>query len=86
MAYFIKFYQNLWFLLGKADELKVAAVNKNGAGEFSHITPVHVVKGMLSIQIIKLLFNTFSSSTLEETGNAQMVHKSSLRFNNTSIL
>ena len=51
MAYFVTFYQNLSFLLGKAEEFKVAAVNKNGPGEFSHITPVHVVKGMLNIQI-----------------------------------
>ena len=57
---FATFYQNLWFLLGKAEEFKVAAVNKNGPGEFSHVIPVHVVKGTLNIQIIKQLFNSFN--------------------------
>ena len=68
MAYFVTFYQNLCFLLGKAEEFKVAAVNKNGPGEFSHVTPVHVVKGMSNIQIIKLLVHksstTFNNSNI----------------------
>ena len=60
MPYFVTFYQILWLLLGKAEEFKVAAVNKNGPGEFSHITPVHVLNGMLFIQIIKLYFIYFN--------------------------
>ena len=86
MAYFVSFYQNLWFLLGKAEEFKVAAVNKNGPGEFSHITPVHVVKGRLSIQIIKLFFNFLMYSTFQEIADTQMVYKSSTVFNNSSVV
>ena len=56
MAYIVTSYHHLSFFLGNAEEFKVAAVNKNGLGEFSHITPVHVVKGMLNIQIINYFY------------------------------
>ena len=65
MAYFVTISQNLLVLLGKAEEFKVAAVNKNGPGEFSHITPAHVEKGMLNIQIVKLLFKYFNLFCIE---------------------
>ena len=58
MAYFLTFYHSLLFL-GKAEEFKAAAVNKNGPGEFSHITPVSVVNGMLNIQNIRLIYKYF---------------------------
>ena len=35
---------------GNAEEFRVAAVNKNGYGEYSYVTPYHVVHGMLSIK------------------------------------
>ena len=60
MVYFIKLSKHV-DLLGYAEEFKVAAANKNGCGEFSHITPVYVVQGMLSIQILNSLFPLVSA-------------------------
>ena len=41
--------------LGRAEEFKVAAINKNGSGEFSFITPCSVVYGMLKSRMLPLL-------------------------------
>ena len=44
------------FLSGNAQEFRVAAVNKNGSGEFLYVTPYHVVQGILYIQLNSFIF------------------------------
>ena len=37
---------DIWFLLGNADEFKVAVVNQNGAGDYTSVIPLCVQDGM----------------------------------------
>ena len=43
-------------------------MNKNGCGEFSHITPVYVIQGMLNIQISFFLFFKLYSALKDKGG------------------
>ena len=56
--YFVTFVCT-FFLSGNAEEFRVAAINKNGLGEFLYVTPYHVVQGMLNIQVVLLLYISF---------------------------
>ena len=58
-VFFVTFVCTFLFLSGDAEEFRVAAINKNGLGEFLYVTPYHVVQGMLNIQVVLLLYISF---------------------------